>query len=275
MERVIERLEELKLQYTANNIIEEILSRLRGPTPSWLSLRDPFRALEQDGIWIPSAENSAILEDMKVELESSQAGATSPTARMDISIVQPPSSMVPHALLRSVSTDTLLSLELLDSLNQTYFLHLLANDPQKILPPGKSLLSLLSRRHEREGRDTNPPTLQGRVEEVIHKAFWEEVCVFLSLCISNFVASARNLPIPYLQYFGSRHRRSLLMYSQGNCTIFGYQCKLSPHQYRDMVGFCCFSTNNSTSTHSFRLPRKNLTTFPLTKSALGHSSSLY
>jgi len=70
---------------------------------------------------------------------------------------------------------THLPADLLDLLNQTYFFHFLANDPSKVLPPGKSLLSVLSRPSVRQKRDDEPPALQEKVEEMIHKAFWDEV----------------------------------------------------------------------------------------------------
>lgn len=91
------------------------------------------------------------------------------------STVQVPPLAAPHPLLRSLPPLTHLPADLLDLLNQTYFLHLLANDPSKVLPPGKSLLSVLSRPNVRQKRDDEPPRLQDRVEEMIHKAFWDEV----------------------------------------------------------------------------------------------------
>ena len=86
-----------------------------------------------------------------------------------------PPLIAPHPLLRSLPPLTHLPADLLDLLNQTYFLHLLANDPSKLLPPGKSLLSVLSRPNIRQGQDGEPPTLHNKVEEMIHKAFWDEV----------------------------------------------------------------------------------------------------
>jgi len=70
---------------------------------------------------------------------------------------------------------TQLPADLLDLLNQAYFLHLLANDPSKVLPAGKSLLSVMSRPHVRMHGDDELPTLQEKVEEMVHKAFWDEV----------------------------------------------------------------------------------------------------
>jgi hypothetical protein len=71
-----------------------------------------------------------------------------------------------------------LPLELVDELNQAYFLHLLATDPSQVVPPGKSILSMMSRPHT-----ASPPeeekdpvaVLQRKVESMVHKAFWDEV----------------------------------------------------------------------------------------------------
>ena len=90
-------------------------------------------------------------------------------------MIEVPPLTAPHPLLRSLPPLTHLPADLLDLLNQTYFLHLLANDPSKVLPPGKSLLSVLSRPSVRPKRDDEPPRLQDKVEEMIHKAFWDEV----------------------------------------------------------------------------------------------------
>lgn len=74
---------------------------------------------------------------------------------------------------------TQLPADLLDLLNQAYFLHILANDPSKVLPAGKSLLSVMSRPHLTTG-DEELPTLQEKVEEMVHKVFWDEALQSLS-----------------------------------------------------------------------------------------------
>src|SRR5260221_9894653 len=66
--------------------------------------------------------------------------------------------------------------ELVDSLNQTYFLHLLVNDKDKVVPPGKSVLSMLMHSNFRLGQESDKqPDLVERVTEAAHKAFWKEV----------------------------------------------------------------------------------------------------
>jgi T-complex protein 11 len=93
----------------------------------------------------------------------------------DQTVVKMPPLTIPHPLLRSLPPMTHLPSDLFDLLNQAYFLHILANDPSRVLPPGKSLLSALSQPHVRQRRDDEPATLQEKVEEMIHKAFWDEV----------------------------------------------------------------------------------------------------
>lgn len=106
--------------------------------------------------------------------QGSHAEDDAPRPR-DISIVQPPPPLHLHPLLQSLPQSTLLPIELVDILNHTYFLHLLATDQSKVIPPGKSLLSMMSKPHARERREDDLPTLQEKVEEVIHRAFWDEV----------------------------------------------------------------------------------------------------
>lgn len=104
----------------------------------------------------------------------------------------------PHPLLRSLPPFTHLSADLLDFLNQTYFLHLLANDPSKALPPGKSLLSVLSRPSTQQKQDDELPTLQEKVEEMIHKAFWDEVLHHLNAHSSLLITVFARLWVPSL-----------------------------------------------------------------------------
>jgi len=61
--------------------------------------------------------------------------------------------------------------ELLQVLNQAYMLHVVATDPAKVLPPGKSLLSMMTRAPP----PPDPSPLHAKVEKVVHKAFWDEV----------------------------------------------------------------------------------------------------
>ncbi|KAF8070517.1 hypothetical protein FPV67DRAFT_1624142 [Lyophyllum atratum] len=66
--------------------------------------------------------------------------------------------------------------ELLQLLNQAYMLHVVATDPAKVLPPGKSLLSVMARAPP----PPDPSPLHAKVEKVVHKAFWDEAVHSLS-----------------------------------------------------------------------------------------------
>ncbi|KAK7057114.1 hypothetical protein R3P38DRAFT_1161259 [Favolaschia claudopus] len=71
-----------------------------------------------------------------------------------------------------------LPLELAQTLNEAYFLHLLAFDPDVVVPAGKSLLSMMT--NSRSTPDTASTTepaaqqLRERVENAFHTAFWKQ-----------------------------------------------------------------------------------------------------
>ena len=94
-----------------------------------------------------------------------------------ISIQPPPltASLLPVSSLNPFNP-TILPAELVQTLNHAFFLHLLATDPDRVLPPGKSLLSMMSAPRSRV--ETEPgeiPKLEERVKDLVHGAFWREV----------------------------------------------------------------------------------------------------
>ncbi|KAH9940447.1 uncharacterized protein BXZ73DRAFT_42923 [Epithele typhae] len=98
----------------------------------------------------------------------------------DISILQPPPLSTP-LLPVSTLTPTVLPVELVQALNQVFFLHILATDPDRVLPPGKSLLSVISApQANSQQRHDELPKLEERVKDVIHKEFWKEALEALS-----------------------------------------------------------------------------------------------
>lgn len=70
-----------------------------------------------------------------------------------------------------LGSGVVLPTELYETLNYIHFLHSLAVNPNSVLPPGKSLLSVLSKPHE----TSQPSDLRQRVETIVHKVFWDEV----------------------------------------------------------------------------------------------------
>ena len=86
----------------------------------------------------------------------------------------------PNSSFASRQTLSTLPLELIHALDQAYLLHLLATDPESVLPAGKTPLSMLAHAQvglpdEPSGRGDQDTALLGRVKEVAHKAFWTEV----------------------------------------------------------------------------------------------------
>ncbi|KAG8213694.1 hypothetical protein J3R82DRAFT_10392 [Butyriboletus roseoflavus] len=59
------------------------------------------------------------------------------------------------------------------------FLHILATDPAQVLPPGKSLLSVMSGSHITADGDSKL-TLHNKVGDLVYKAFWDEAVDTLS-----------------------------------------------------------------------------------------------
>ncbi|KAF8967825.1 hypothetical protein BDZ97DRAFT_1903110 [Flammula alnicola] len=93
-------------------------------------------------------------------------------------------SVPPHFLVdHGHASFAYLPFELVENLNQTYFLHLLVTDPAKVVPPGKSLLSMMMHANFKvsdEPKDDQQAAILDRVKEVAHRAFWNEALELLS-----------------------------------------------------------------------------------------------
>ncbi|KAH8093953.1 hypothetical protein BXZ70DRAFT_1072755 [Cristinia sonorae] len=205
MDRMARKLQDLLAKYPNNATVQDAYSRSQSwlshqsvpqdPHITWDVTRKFFFKLQDEGILEKSTEIDSILEQVHAELLSTgtvsaeqQAASSHPSlssssqseeataSSTKLSIVLPPSI---SAGLRPLSTPTWLPAELLEVLNQAYFLHVLAMDPQKVLPPGKSLLSVMSNPSVLNA-DSDTPSLQSRVEDLVHKAFWDEAREALS-----------------------------------------------------------------------------------------------
>jgi hypothetical protein len=150
---------------------------------SWDDIQRDFDLLEAEGLW---EKSDKVLEGLRSSMEGlhnpvpQEASPDLQTATHpkgdNITVAVPPNSTT-SSLFKSIDT-LVLPQELVDILNHTYFLHILATEPTKVLSPGKSLLSVLSHAHSANGRtEGSAPSLQDRVEVMVHKAFWEEVCM--------------------------------------------------------------------------------------------------
>lgn len=160
-------------------LLTDIHRRPDGPhLVSWDALDRKFQQLRDCGLWERSTENDELLESLRILLTSpSGKAAENPPLAENISIIDPsgPSQNLPPGLV-SNQDHLVLPVELIDILNNAYFLHVLATDPAQVLPPGKSLLSVMSRTHNDTTVDGDTKAmLHNKVGDLVHKAFWEEV----------------------------------------------------------------------------------------------------
>lgn len=199
-------------------ILPEFLYLLNGVRPDSSDVERRYDELHRDlgmlateGYWNPSREDEDALRALKRKLGLLQDDTpTTPRAdtRVDDTHLKPtsnitlqPPSQEPEThtyqdlqpiiqplywstplLPVSATESTALPVELLQILNQTFFLHLLATDPQRVLPPGKSLLSVMSSpRSNSHSLDEGQAKLEERVKDMVYSAFWKEVpVVFLT-----------------------------------------------------------------------------------------------
>lgn len=162
------------------SLLRDIQRHPDGPYPvSWDVLYNNFQALRDRGLWERSTENDELLDALRILLtnvRSAQAHVEHPQQPLlgeKITIAIPPAQTLSSQLV-SNQDHLVLPVELVDILNNAYFLHILATDPTQVLPPGKSLLSVMSRSHTSSEGDTKL-TLHSKVEDLVHRAFWGEV----------------------------------------------------------------------------------------------------
>jgi hypothetical protein len=169
--------------------ILDALKKVGKPAPENLELvQQKIAELRRSGVWDPTQDGEAALRDLQAALvpkgerkddaskvtTNHKNGSSVKPSNLSSGYVPVPMSSSP-AIPRfpaSFSTPTVLPMELYSLLNQAYQLHVLALEPQTILPPGKSLLSIMAQPHS-EQHPTS--ALQGRVEDMVHRAFWDEV----------------------------------------------------------------------------------------------------
>lgn len=202
MDTLVHKLQEKLKHHPDNPVLQRTLSRLAAASAKNPHDDDTYHgtdadieALRREGLI--DAPDVSILESLQPNTSSRSAPITNaersardePRGDGQVSsdgfrYVQANLSdtTVPRLPLPS-ETPTVLPVELVDLLNQTYFLHILATEPEKALPPGKSLLSVLSRPSEASRGATS--ALQDRVHDLVHNAFWDEVRSYLYLHIHD------------------------------------------------------------------------------------------
>ena len=77
-------------------------------------------------------------------------------------------------LRMSISEDTAIPSSLIMVLDAAYLFHLLARDPQTVVAPGKSLLSVLAGLNLMVTRTLESPS-EKFVRKAIHRVFWDQV----------------------------------------------------------------------------------------------------
>lgn len=131
-----------------------------------------FETLQRQGLWDTEGKEADVLRSLNAQRQALQQ--TDPSR---ISVVRPPSpSSVTRVVYNPWARITRLPPEIAGRLNEVYFLHLLATSPEQVIPPGKSLLSMLSQQGAPSSASPGAvPDLEVKVKEIVHKAFWDEV----------------------------------------------------------------------------------------------------
>src|SRR6266702_2563415 len=114
-----------------------------GPYPvSWDALYRHFQLLQDRGLWERSTENDELLDALCMVLTSPLNQSAQdpiephqrPSPGETIPIVVPSAQSMSSQLV-SNQDHLVLPVELIDILNNAYFLHILATDPAQVLPP--------------------------------------------------------------------------------------------------------------------------------------------
>ncbi|TFK54264.1 hypothetical protein OE88DRAFT_1654844 [Heliocybe sulcata] len=163
---------------SSSETLRNVISRLQAdPEVSWDALVADFNALQAEGLLQKSEENDKLLQDLRAYL-TEKTSHSQKTYGSDISIVQVPDEQTRTLPRMHISA---LPPELLDAINQVFYLRVLANEPERVLPPGKSLLSMVARPHaQTEHRTDGVPSLRAKVEDIAKRAFWDEALEALS-----------------------------------------------------------------------------------------------
>lgn len=181
METIIQHLKDKAKVAPDNRLLRDTISLLvdlkqnpRTAHPiSWDALQLDFDKLREHGLWDCSEESGQLLDALRDFLTTSTSQGPHDGAESSPSIAIPPPNGFTSQLVPTADV-LVLPLELVHILDETAFLHLLAVNPEQVLPPGNSLLSAMSRSDAATKADTKP-TLHSQVEATMPRAFWDEV----------------------------------------------------------------------------------------------------
>ncbi|GJJ06572.1 hypothetical protein Clacol_000765 [Clathrus columnatus] len=139
-----------------------------------IALADKLVSLQAERAWNETGDDQRLLDELRLVSRAPNDGVND----FDIRIYMP-TRKIPQ--IRHPD----FPMELLDRINETYLLHTVAMDPSEVLPPGKSVLSVLS---SRTRLNTSEPdsskSLKQQVSDIMFKAFWDEALESLESSIA-------------------------------------------------------------------------------------------
>ena len=107
---------------------------------------------------------------------------------LGLSVATEPSPPLCTPLLQmSIPEGTVIPSPLIMILDAAYLFHLLARDPQKVVTPGKSLLSVLAGLNQMVTRTLESST-EKFVRRTAHEAFWDQVSLYLRILLRRSCA---------------------------------------------------------------------------------------
>ncbi|TFY56172.1 hypothetical protein EVJ58_g7804 [Rhodofomes roseus] len=195
LQKLASRLQALGREHPEYDTVKDAVSLLSKVDPNdpqarstaWHALEADINTLTRAGIWTPSKDDEELIQHLRTSLQSIEsANPVTPSSNTQqtpqrYSVVTPPPISAP-LFPPTAGVMTILPGGLVEVLNYSYFLHLLVTDPERVLPPGKSLLSVMAKPgamgHD-EG-DGELPKIKDRVQDVVHRAFWDEAVETLS-----------------------------------------------------------------------------------------------
>jgi hypothetical protein len=107
-------------------------------------------------------------------IEPLQGKSSKSSPDLDLSATDPSQPLSAPVLRMSVPEGTVIQSSLIMALDTAYLFHLLARDPQKVVAPGKSLLSVLSGLEQTATHSLESAPGKS-VRRIVHRAFWDQV----------------------------------------------------------------------------------------------------
>jgi hypothetical protein len=159
------------------SVIRRFEDPARAPPGVVSAAWEDYTFLSQNGFWDDGDQDSELVRQTIHGLASATTSADRADGKApEFSIEVAPSQTSSFELGR-----THLPIELVETIERIYFLHVLATEPTSILPPGKTLVSALASVQESSSTEQidESSTLHSHVEQAVHRVFWDEVSPIL------------------------------------------------------------------------------------------------